>query len=496
VEMRVIIVGAGKIGRELAARIAARHQVMLLDNHADRLEQIGPPHEPGDSVQVLSDDNGLVCVHGDGTSRLVLQTLYDSEVACALVATSSTDEGNLEAGRLARELGFEPVIAVCHDTANVSRYRDERISAIDRARLLADQVERVLHHRGAIVPSGIGLGQGELVEVRLLRSSPVLNRPLKNLALYRWRIAAIFRGEELIVPTGESTLQVDDRVLVVGDPKILATVTEYLRRGTPQFPRPFGPNVVVIDEAGADEALAAEAEWLACQCAAAHLVIGAPGVEDDLPAEDDEEPLTCPVCDREVPRRTFTLPLLKDEIFATRLARQRPGVVVTRPSRRGLINRALGIRGRDAVLCDLVRAPVLFSRAPAPIKRIMLPVSFSEMNIASAEVAIDITRQLKASLTAVNVDLPRYISGLTEEEIHGEVVPIRRLCELYEVPLEYRHREGNPVHHLVHEATQHDLIVVARRHGRRDSYVDPDVALRVARQAPCSVLVVTVRPEA
>ena len=29
------------------------------------------------------------------------------------------------------------------------------------------------------------------------------------------------------------------------------------------------------------------------------------------------------------------------------------------------------------------------------------------------------------------------------------MVPIRRLCELYEVPLEYRHREGNPIHHLV-----------------------------------------------
>ena len=91
------------------------------------------------------------------------------------------------------------------------------------------------------------------------------------------------------------------------------------------------------------------------------------------------------------------------------------------------------------------------------------------------------------------MDLPRYISGLSEEDIHREVVPVKKLCELYEVPLDYRHREGNPVRGLLDEAAAHNLVVVARRHGRRDNYFDPDVALRIARQAPCSVIVLTVR---
>jgi hypothetical protein len=98
---------------------------------------------------------------------------------------------------------------------------------------------------------------------------------------------------------------------------------------------------------------------------------------------------------------------------------------------------------------------------------------------------------MDARLTAMNVDHPRFISGLEDEVIHEEVVPIRRLCELYEVELEYRHAWGNPVRHLVAQAAQHDLVVMARWQRRTDSYFNPDVALRVAELAPCSVLVLT-----
>ncbi len=496
-EMRVVIVGAGNTGCELAARLASRHPVMLLDTRAECLETHGEPCEPEESVTQLAGRRGVRWVRGDGTSRLVLQTLFDPQIPCALVAVAGSDEVNLEVGRVGRGVGYEPVIAIVHDPKNSSRFADERMTTLDRAQLLADQVERSLRHSGALVPVGIGLGQGELVEIRLVRTSPMLGRPLKNLAPHRWRVAAVFRGQEVIVPTGETSLQVDDRVLLVGDPRILPTVAEYLRLGTPQFPRQYGPNVVTLEFGGPDDRLAAEAENMACASLAVNLVRGTPGAEDTTPDTPDEnaDPLTQPTCQGKVERATFALPRQEEPVFGSRLARQRPGVVVVRPMRRSLGQRLLGLRGSDADLCDRVRAPILFARQKAPFRKILLPVSDSDLNIRSAETAIDITRQLAASLTAINVDLPRYISGLSEDAIHREVVPVRRLCELYEVPLDYRHHEGNPVLHLVAESAHHDLAVVARRFGRRDSYFDPDVALRLARKARCSVLVLTVRPE-
>jgi nucleotide-binding universal stress UspA family protein len=307
-------------------------------------------------------------------------------------------------------------------------------------------------------------------------------------------VAAVFRGDELIVPTGETTLEVDDRVLLVGDPRILGTVAEYLRLGTPQFPGPYGPNVVTCEFSGPDEKLHEEAAALARDSGAYNLRRGVPGAEETELTEEAEL-LTAPVSKGEVERGSFSLLPVEHDEFLSRIKKQRPGVVLVRAIRRSLAARALGLRGEDAELCDLLPAPVVFARGTTPYKRILLTVSGSDLDISSAEMAIDITRQLSASLTAVNVDLPRYISGLSEEAIHREVVPIRRLCELYEVPLTYRHHEGNPVRHILHEAKNHDLVVMARRYQRRDTFFDPDVALRIARKAPCSVIVLTVRPE-
>ena len=488
-EMRVVIVGAGNIGRELAARLGARHQVLLLDTRAGHLELYGQPLEPGQGVTDLAGGRGVRYVRGDGTSRLVLSALFDPDLRCGLVAVTATDEANHEAGRLARAIGYDPVIAVQYDRRHAERYREERITALDRSQLLADHVERSLHHKGAVIPGGVGFGRGELVEISLQRSSPVLGRPLKQMQLQRWRVAAVFRGDRLIVPTGDTVLEVDDRVLLVGDPDVMASVTDYLRLGTPQFPRPYGPNIVTLELSGPDPGLVAEGEWLATSCAAASVVCGAPGAEDRPPDAAEEAPLAEP--DAPEPRHcSFPLPG-EGEPMSVKVGEQRPGTVVVRPVQRRWYQRLLGLRGPDAELCDALGAPVLFARGSHPYRRLLLPVSYSPLNVASAEVAIDITRRLGTALTAINVDLPAYISGTPIDALHEEVVPIRRLAELYEVPLEYRHREGNPIELIVGEARDDDLIVVVRRRGRRDTYPDPDVALRIARRAPCSVLVVT-----
>lgn len=492
-ETRVVVVGAGSTGSTLSACLGEKHQVILVDKTAPSASTEQATTELDSLGQATAGRRGVWRVCADGSSRLVLEALYDPDTRCALVATAGGDRVNLEAGRLGREVGFDPVIAIQHDSARDESYRQHNITALDRSRLLADQVERSLRVHGAVVPSGIGLGQGELIEIRLLNASPVLHRPLKELAPHRWRVAAVFRGDALIVPVGDTVLEVDDRVLLVGDPRVLPTVAGYLRMGTPQFPRPYGPNVVTLEPAGEDPALADEAEGLARGCGAAQLRRGIPGGEHtDL--DEEPEPLTVPAHKGRTGRGTFPVPSTAQSDFAAQVLRQRPGVVVTHPQLRSWFDRLLGRRGRDAELCDRLRVPVLFARGGFPYRRVLLPVSGSGLDIPAAELAIDVTRQLGAALTAVNVDLPPYISGVSGQAVHEDVVPVRRLCELYEVPFDYHHHEGNPVRHVLAETGHHDLVVVARHFHRRDTYFDPDVSLRIARGARCSVLVLTVRP--
>ncbi len=281
---------------------------------------------------------------------------------------------------------------------------------------------------------------------------------------------------------------------------MLSVVTEYLRLGTPQFPQPFGPNIATLEPGGPDEAMGRVAVALAEQTQAPMVARGTTeghlepadfgDLEDEAAAATEGEDAGAP----EV--MTFQVPPLHEARFAQTVLRNRPGLVLVRPGSRTAMDRFFGRRGLDAELCDTLGRPVLFFRERWPWRRILLPVSYSTLNLRAAEVTLDISRQLGSSITAMNVDLPRYISGLEEDVIHEEVVPIRRLCELHEVALDYRHAWGNPVKHLIAEADQHDLVVVIRRAGRRDTWFDPDVAMRIARGAPCAVLVLTQRETA
>jgi len=489
-EMRIVIVGAGDTGMELAQRLSTRHPVLLLDRDAALLAERGEVHAPESGMANTQAGPGLLFFHGDGTSRLVLRHLYEEVVNCALVAVTRDDETNLEVGRLGKELGYEPVAALQHDSSFAERYAAEHITSLDRTQLVSDEIERSLRHRGAVLARGVGLGRGELVEIRLVRTSPLIGRPLKDLRPHRWRVAAIFRGSEVIVPVGDTTMEADDRVLLVGDPHVLATVGEYLRLGKPQFPQPYGPHVVTLEYGSSDEDLLREAKDLAEKTEAVQVVRGIPDAENIWPLAQGDLEGESPA-DEEADRTTFSLLPPGNDDFDTQVIRNLPGLVVTRSEQRPWFARALGQHGHDAQICDRVKRPVLFARGSHPYRRILLPVSYSELNIPAAEVALDLTRQMKASLTAMNVDHPKFISGLEDEDVHEEVVPIRRLCELYEVELEYRHAWGNPVRQLVAQAADHDLVVLARWQERPDSYFNPDVALRVARLAPCSVLVLT-----
>ncbi len=486
--MRVVIIGAGATGRELAERLMGRFQTILVDSESEGLAQCGRFIRYSDfSESLLRNSEGLICVNGDGTSRLLLQTFYRVGERCALVAVADRDEVNLEIGRLSRIIGYEPIVAIQHKVEFAAAYQEAHITTIERSQILANQIELSLRHQGAVLPMGIGLGKGELIQIRLVASSPVVGRPLRSLAPHEWRVAAVFREEEVIVPTGDTVLAADDRLLLVGKPEMLTNVADSLRLGVPKFPKQFGPHVVTVEPGGEDERILDEAQYVALSCEAAMIRRALPGpvagrAAQEGPSETGESQGMA----------VFELPTWRGPGFAERIGQQRPGVVVKRPELQRWYQKLLGLANGDGALCDALSAPVLFAKGSTPYRRILLPISPSHLSIHAAYMAIDITRQLKASLTVVSVELPIYLTGPGEDGEPGQLKTIRQLCELYDVPIQKVRHEGNPITQILTEANVHDLVVVARHRGRRDSWFNPDVAIRVARRSPCSVIVLTV----
>jgi len=489
---RLIVIGAGSIGFELSIRLKDKYQICLLDTAP--LPEGHSAEMTGSNVtseQDLGNKIGLWFYQADGTSRLVLKSFFNPALHCSLLALTGSDEVNLEAAHLAKQIGYLSIIVLENSPAYKPAYVESRLRTVSKAQVMADYIERILADWGAVRPSNIGLGKGELIEVHVTRTSAVLQRPLKNLSPHRWRVAAVFRDDTLVVPTGETVLQVGDRVLLVGDPEILPIVADYFRLGTPQFPEPYGINIVTLEYAE-NTGLFAEASFIATSSMTQNIIRGN---SDCLESQTPPimETLTVSL-DRHYQENIFCkLPALQHPRFAETIRDQNAGVVVTLPLTTRALRNLFGLKAADSILCDEVQVPVLFSRSSQPYQRVLLPISGSRLDLEGAELAIDLARLFKVKLTLITVDLPAYISGLDEDELHDELAMVKRLCELYDQSFEYLHRQGNPLAELLREASPHDLVVLCRWLGRRDTYFNPDVALRVARQAPCSVMVVSVK---
>lgn len=482
---RIVLVGAGKTSGSVVERLARVAPLTIIDTSAAALEAV-PTREP----QPRDGTHPVVKRAADGTSRLVLSDLRgDPRSSVGLVVAPGDDRAALESCRLGVELEFKPVVAIVNDREAAHACESYGARALVRAELVGQLVEQLLLHGGVGVSSAVAFGRGEILEFQVLPSSRAIGIPLAKLPTMGWRVAAIYRGKELVLPTGATAIAAGDRVMVVGDPKQLPHVAELLRVGTPTFPLLHGPNVVAYMPEGRESEVETEAEVLTRRTRAASLVRVFPGAS---PARNVVETPAPSGGGATVRKRVEDAPLEGDtparHVEALR-ARQ-PGVVVVRPRSRTPLDVLLGRGGRDATLCDHVGAPVLFTRGSPHHRRVLLCVTDKAIDLGVAEVALDLARLFAVPLAVLRARLPSYLQA-TEAATDALVETIEERARLYGVSAEVRLLEGNPIAAWVGASAPEDLSVISRPHAVRDSFSSPDLALRLARRSRGSVLVLT-----
>lgn len=487
---RIVIVGAGRTTEVLIARLRGMAPVLVLDSAPEALDALSLPDEPDDPAK---DTFPLTKKLGDGTSRFVLEEARgDERESVGIVAATADDRKNIEIARLAAELGYQPVVGITIDPRSAPEYEAVGARTIVRATILTQVVERMLRYDGLIAASTIGQGKGEIVEILVLPGSPAIGVPLADLHAEGWRVAAIYRRGELVLPIGSTAIEAEDRVVIVGEPAVLPGVAAQLRIGMPMFPLPHGTRVVVYLPGGRDRAIEVEAETLTIKTRAKTLVRAYPGA---TPAKTlvEEAP---DVSDLEAHQRSKVFEDVALEgpsliAHTDHLRRLRPGLLVAKNEPRTVWERLLGRGGTAATLCNAVRAPVLFPRGSPRFVRVVHALIHGIADLALADAAIDLARMLSLPLVVVRVALPAFF-GAPDPDADRVAALIEARTRLYGLRAETMALTGNPVNELIRAAQKTDLLVVGRRRGTRDSFTSPDIALRVARSATCSVLVKTV----
>ena len=138
--MRIIIVGAGKVGSELTRQLSARHRVTVIDRDPQIVDYI-----------VNTCDVMGVC--GNGASYEVQKTA-EADKADLLIAAATSDEINILACLVAKKLGVSHTIARVRNPEYEEQLRFMReemglTMAINPERAAAHEIARVLrfHNR-------------------------------------------------------------------------------------------------------------------------------------------------------------------------------------------------------------------------------------------------------------------------------------------------------------------------------------------------------------
>ena len=212
--MYVIIVGGGKVGSHLAGLLRAEgHEIKVIDQRPEVLALLRAELPPE-------------CVlEGDGSSPSVLEAA-GVQRAKVLAAVTVEDEANLVITTLARfEFGVPRIIARVNDPRNAWMFSPEMgvDVALNQADILARLIAEEMSLGDMMTLLKLRRGEYSLVEEKLPAGSPLLQAPLKDLALpEKCVIAAVMRHGQVMIPRGDMHFEAGDEVLAVVDNAAIA----------------------------------------------------------------------------------------------------------------------------------------------------------------------------------------------------------------------------------------------------------------------------------
>ena len=211
--MRIVVVGAGKLGYSIAELLSnEQFDVVVVDQNETRLEAAN------NTLDVLT-------VLANGASPI---TMNDPDVRDAdiLIAVTASDEVNMVACILAKKHGISHTIARIRDMQFMSEAKDYLKENFDIDLMLnpelitAREINRILMTPAALNVEDFAHGKVRLFETKVRRHSPLAQVPLKDLDMPKSILAGmIFRDHRMIILHGDDCLLPHDNAYFIGNPK-------------------------------------------------------------------------------------------------------------------------------------------------------------------------------------------------------------------------------------------------------------------------------------
>ena len=222
--MKIVIVGAGKIGYSLAEELAnENHDITVVDIDKEK-------------VKFLSDMLDVMTLCGNGAA-ISVQREANVDESDLLIAVTAQDELNMLACIVARKLGCKNTIARVRNleyTEQLYVLKSELglSMTINPELLAAKEIYRLLQIPAFIKRDTFAEGKAEIVELFIADGSPLDGLQLADLRRkirVHVLICAVLREEKVFIPDGSFVLRKGDKIYVTAPASSLVELTHELK---------------------------------------------------------------------------------------------------------------------------------------------------------------------------------------------------------------------------------------------------------------------------
>ncbi|MCB2261741.1 MAG: Trk system potassium transporter TrkA [Candidatus Thiosymbion ectosymbiont of Robbea hypermnestra] len=203
---RLIFAGGGNIGARLAGALEQNYRVKVIERVLDRCKHLA------------EDLERTIVLQGDAADEelLIEENVENTDVFCAV---TDDDEANILSAMLAKRLGARKVMALINRSAYVDLVQSSPIDvAISPQQATIGSLLKHVRRGDVVEVHSLRRGAAEAIEAVAhgdTRSSKVIGNTIEDIPLPKGtNIAAIVRGDEVIIAHHDTVIESEDHVIL------------------------------------------------------------------------------------------------------------------------------------------------------------------------------------------------------------------------------------------------------------------------------------------
>src|ERR1700691_2727616 len=213
--MYVIVVGAGKVGWNLARELIAKDQEVTLVESDHR------------RYRIVEEELEHAVQYGDATELWILERA-GIQRADLVIAVTGDDEDNILICQVAKEkYGVQRIVARVNNPRNLTHFKMLGIQpAVSATDLILRLIEHEVPEYGLVQLLALEEEHLEIIELEVAHGSEAAGKQVQQISLPDGSLViSVLRSGRGFVPKADSVMEAGDQVLLILDPGLQSEIT-------------------------------------------------------------------------------------------------------------------------------------------------------------------------------------------------------------------------------------------------------------------------------